>query len=194
MAACSRTGLPLAWEVETGRSQEALFVEGLLDAVRARGFGLETCALDKGYDMGPVHAACEARDCRPIISLRQTQGVKAGSHKPPRCEHGEWRFAGSDYKRKASKWRCPTGDCKPASRWVNADRLHPLIPRETLRWQKLYRGRAAVEREFGRLKHEWALLPLRVRGLERVKLHADLTILAKLSCALARARAVALAA
>jgi hypothetical protein len=105
-----------------------------------------------------------------------------------------WRFAGSDYTRKASKWRCPTGECKPASRWVKADRLHPLIPRETLRWQKLYRGRAAVEREFGRLKHEWALLPLRVRGLERVKLHADLTILAKLSCALARARAVALAA
>jgi hypothetical protein len=55
-------------------------------------------------------------------------------------------------------------------------------------------SRAAVEREFGRLKHEWALLPLRVRGLDRVRLHADLTILAKLSCALARARAVPLAA
>lgn len=51
-------------------------------------------------------------------------------------------------------------------------------------------ARAAVEREFGRLKNEWALLPLRVRGLERVQLHADLTILAKLSCTLARARAV----
>jgi hypothetical protein len=46
----------------------------------------------------------------------------------------------------------------------------------------------------GRLKNEWALLPLRVRGLERVQLHADLTILAKLSCALARARAAPLAA
>jgi hypothetical protein len=53
---------------------------------------------------------------------------------------------------------------------------------------------SAVEREFGRLKHEWALLPLRVRGLERARLHADLTILAKLSWALARARAVPLAA
>jgi hypothetical protein len=39
------------------------------------------------------------------------------------------------------------------------------------------------------LKHEWALLPLRVRGIERVRLHADLTILAKLGCALARERA-----
>ena len=55
--------------------------------------------------------------------------------------------------------------------------------------KSLYRGRAAVEREFGRLKNEWALLPLRVRGIERVRLHADLTILAKLTCTLARARA-----
>ena len=32
------------------------------------------------------------------------------------------------------------------------------------------------------------------RGIERVQLHADLTILAKLACALSRARAVPLAA
>jgi len=58
---------------------------------------------------------------------------------------------------------------------------------------------ASVPREVGvqqagRLKNEWALTPLRVRGIERVRLHVDLTILAKLSCALARARTVPLAA
>jgi len=37
-------------------------------------------------------------------------------------------------------------------------------------------------------------LPLRVRGIERVRLHADLTILTRLACALDRARAVPLAA
>ena len=46
----------------------------------------------------------------------------------------------------------------------------------------------------GRLKHEWSLLPIRVRGIEPVRLHADLTILAKLACALARARPRTLAA
>ena len=51
-----------------------------------------------------------------------------------------------------------------------------------------------LEREFGRLKNEWALSPLRVRGVERVALHADLTMLARLACALAKARAVPLAA
>ena len=79
-----------------------------------------------------------------------------------------------------------------ASVWIKASRIHPLIPRDSDRWRNLSSRRADVEREFGRLKHEWALLPLRVRGIERVKLHADLTILAKLACALARARAVPL--
>lgn len=62
-------------------------------------------------------------------------------------------------------------------------------PRDSTVAQAL-QGRASVEREFGRLKNEWAMLPLRVRGLDRVRLHADLTILAKLACALTRARAV----
>ena len=60
--------------------------------------------------------------------------------------------------------------------------------------RKLYRSRGAVEREFGRLKHEWALLPVRIRDLDRVRLHADLTVLAKLACRLASERALALAA
>lgn len=51
------------------------------------------------------------------------------------------------------------------------------------RWKALYKTRGAVEREFGRLKHEWAMLPLRVRSAAKVKLHVDLTILAKLCCA-----------
>jgi hypothetical protein len=32
--------------------------------------------------------------------------------------------------------------------------------------EKLYRLRGAVERENGRLKNEWVLLPLRVRRIE----------------------------
>ena len=149
--------------------------------------------MDKGYNPTAIYDACEERDVWPIIPLRQTTAVARGDAKPPCCEHGEWRFAGSDSKRGASKWRCPTGECKPASRWVKADRLHPLVPRETPRGRKLYKGRRSVEQGFGRLKQDWALAPLRVRALERVQLHADLTILAKLSSALAARRRVALA-
>ncbi len=193
-AVCTATGLPLAWTVETASAAETNFALGLIDAVCERGFAPTTAIMDKGYDNGPIHDGCMDRGVSPVTALRKTERVKRGEHKPPSCEHGEWKFAGADFKRKATKWRCPTGECKPASTWVAADRLHPLIPRETARSRKLYRSRGAVEREFGRLKHEWALLPLRVRGIARVRLHADLTILAKLSCALARARAVPLTA
>ncbi len=193
-AVCVVTGLPLAWTVETASAAKQHFALPLIDAARERGFKVRTAIMDKGYDNGPIHDGCMDRSIAPVTALRKTERVKRGEHKPPTCAHGEWTFAGADFKRKATKWRCPTGACKPASRWVKADRLHPLIPRETARSRKLYRSRSSVEREFGRLKHEWALLPLRVRGLDRVRLHADLTILAKLSCALAKARAVPLTA
>ena len=185
---CARTDLPVAWRVETAGSHESNYVAPLLDSARDRGFATETTALDMGYDNERVYGECEDRDSRPLIPLRETTAVKAGKAGPPTCNHGEWRFAGSNTRRGEAKWRCPAGECSPASRWIKADRLHPLVPRESKRWKSLYRGRASVEREFGRLKNEWALLPLRVRGVERVRLHADLTILAKLACALARAR------
>ena len=75
--------------------------------------------------------AAWTRGVCPVTPLRQTPAVKRGDHKPRCCEHGEWTFAGTDYKRQATKWRCPTGECKPKSTWVKADRLHPLIPRHT---------------------------------------------------------------
>jgi hypothetical protein len=68
------------------------------------------------------------------------------------------------------------------------------IPYGSDEWKRLYRGRAAVEREFGRLKNEYALTPLRTRGLARVRQHADLVMIARLGQALVRARAVPLAA
>jgi transposase, IS5 family len=194
MAVCSKTDLPLAWTVETAKANEVPTVAPLLDKLHTLGINPETCALDKGYDNARVYGECATRDIAPVIPLRQTPDVKAGKHAPPSCEHGEWTFAGADRKRGATKWRCPTGECKPASVWVKADRLHPLIPRETDRWKALYRRRASVERAFGRLKNEAALAPLRVRRIERVRLHADLTVMTQLARALNRARSVALAA
>jgi hypothetical protein len=152
----------------------------LLDGVTARGFRPEFAMFDKGYDGRFVYEGCAARGIRPIIPLRKnTRGEQPDE--APSCEHGDWTFAGSDAKRGASKWRCPTAECSPASVWVKANRVHPLVPRSTNRWRALYRQRGAVEREFGRLKHEWALLPLRVRCIERVRLHANLSILGRLA-------------
>ena len=66
--------------------------------------------------------------------------------------------------------------------------------RKSDEWRSLYRRRSAVECEFGRLKHQVGLAFLRVRGIERVRLHAELVMLGPLSLALAQARAVPVAA
>jgi DDE family transposase len=146
-AVCTKTGLPLAWQVETARSHESNYAAPLLDAVRARGFSPVTCAMDMGYDCNLVYDETRERGCVPIIP------------------------------QKKNRLAIP---------------LNP-IPHGTDEWKRLYRGRSAVEREFGRLKHHYALAMLRVRGVERVRLHADLTILGRLAPELARVRAVALA-
>jgi hypothetical protein len=139
-AVCAVTGLPLAWQVETGARNESLYVAPLLDAVRARGFAPETVAMDRGYDNNRVYAECHDRGIAPVIPLRK-------------------------------------------------GRIQPNTPikRGTDQWATLYRRRTSVEREFGRLKHQYGLAFLRVRGIERVRLHADLTMLARLALALSRA-------
>ncbi len=116
-AVCTATGLSLAWTLETAKDAEQTFALGLIDAARERGFNVATAIMDRGYDNGPIHDGCMDRDVSPVVALRETERVKRGEHKPPSCEHGEWTFAGADYKRRATKWRCPTGECQPASTW-----------------------------------------------------------------------------
>jgi len=157
-AVCTRTGLPLAWQIETAKRNDSLYAAPLLDALHARGIKPETAAMDKGYDASRVYVEVEERGCEPVIPFRGMKGKQ------------------------------------PVLPIAVGGRLLPRIPRHTQRFRDLYRGRAAVEREFGRLKHDYGLAPLRVRGLERVRLHADLSILARLALALSRTRAVALAA
>ncbi|MGN6257117.1 MAG: transposase [Solirubrobacterales bacterium] len=189
LAADTATDLPLAWRITTASANEKSKAAGLLDQARERGFEASTAAMDKGYDAGYVYEEFEARNCRPVIPLSMTKKqAEKGRHLPHKCKHGEWVYKGTDYKRKAAKWRCPTGECEVSHRWVPASRHQTLIPRTTDRWLKLKRGRSAVEREFGRLKDYYGMRTIRVRGIEKVRLHVELSILAKLSSALARAR------
>ncbi len=160
LAACTRTGLPLAWSIETARRNESLYTLPLLNALRARGYRAATCAMDKRYDNDRVYGECDDLGCRLIIPLKDDAQARQLTPAIP-----------------------PDGS-----------RMAPFVPRGSRRFRDLYSRRVAVEREFGRLKHDYGLAPLRVRGLERVRLHADLTMLARLTQALSRARAVPLAA
>lgn len=143
----AQSGLPLSWIVATARDAEVPVVPALLDKLAGYGIRPSIAIADRGYDAAAYYDGCEARGIRPVVPLRETPHVKAGKAAPPKCEHGAWTFAGSDAKRGAAKYRCPSGECSPASVWIKADRLHTLIPRETDRWKTLYRtrrGRATI--------------------------------------------------
>jgi Transposase DDE domain len=156
---CTATGLPVTWQVASARRHESTFVAPLIDAAHARGFQIETCAMDKGYDASRVYAECEARDVLPVIPLKGVKGKQ------------------------------------PVLPIAMGGRLLPMIPRHSQRFRDLYHRRGQAEALFGSLKSYWGLTPIRVRGLGKVALHADLTILAKLATTLLRDReAVALVA
>jgi hypothetical protein len=182
------TELPLAWAVRPANEHDNPQLESLLDALDARGFRPDSVVLDKGYDYDSTHELCMDRGALPIIALRMTRDVARDPYSAPDCVHGSWTFGGAERKRKRTQWRCPTGECRPKTRWFRASRRRPLVPRRSKRWIELYRGRGAIEREFGRLKNELGLTPLRARGLPRVALHTDLCIFGRLCQALLRAR------
>ena len=108
--------------------------------------------------------------------LRQTTAVKRGEHGAPPASTG------------AGRSREPTSSgtrASGAARLARASRSRsgqgrPPLPARPARLPALARPPSApcsVEREFRRLKHEYGLTPLRVRGFARVELHADVTML-----------------
>ena len=143
------TELPLAWTVRAANEPEQEEVAGLLDALAGRGFTARTAIMDKGYDGQPMHDECESRGIRPVIALKETPAVKAGKHKPPSCEHGEWTFAGSDAKRGATKWRCPSRECQPAS---SLGQGRPAAPADPVRDRAVEGSLPAAHRRRARLR------------------------------------------
>jgi hypothetical protein len=180
----------MAWTVETAKAAETTFALGLLDAVSERVFAVATAIMDKGYDNGPIHDGCMDRNISPVTPLRKTPSVvrvdpsrasastASGRSREPTTS-GRQRSGGAQ-PASASRSRC-------GSRQTGCTRSSRVTPRGRARSTR------AVERlsgSSGRLKHEWSLLPLRVGGRDRVRLHAELMILAKLGCALAKTRVV----
>ena len=186
---CAITGLPLAWTVETARDAETTFALPLIDASNARGFAVKTAIMDKVYDNEPIHTGAWIAGSFRSRHFARLPLSSVATASCPRASTGSGPSRAPTSSARLRSGDAPRASARPASLWVKTDRLHPRFPRTTERSRKLYCSRGAVEREFRRVKREWAMLPLRVRGLDRVRLHADLTLLARLTIALARARA-----
>jgi transposase len=190
---CCELEFPVGWVTRTAKDAEQKQTEPLLEQIDERGFDPRLFIFDKGYDAAYIYDLIHGRKARVVIPLKDSDEER-DAHAVPECTHygktRRWVYAGTDLKRGATKWRCPRGKCKPKSVWIPLDRFHPAIPRGNARSRKTYKQRAAVERFWSRLKDEWGLISgLRVRRIERVAQHVDLTITVYLAFGLARLRA-----
>jgi len=60
-------------------------------------------------------------------------------------------------------------------------RHHPPVPRESKKWQRLYRMRSAIERVNSRLKEFLGLRRITVRGIVKVTVRSVLSLLVMLA-------------
>jgi hypothetical protein len=117
----------------------------------------------EGYAIERVYGECAERGVSPVVPLRETPAVKRGAHNAPCCENGEWRFAGATRSRlQAAGNQVALPDGRVQARF-GLDRGRQAASADSARDAALARSlqapRRGREREFGRLKNEWALAP-----------------------------------
>lgn len=169
----------------------------------------EVVITDKGYDSQDnnkfVYKECKAA---PIIPIREWEKEQlpdiCNAKGTPLCSCGlEMVYWGRDGK--YLKYRCPhvlcKGECKSRFRCtsspygyvlklpIEADvRRHPPIPRESLKWQRFYRMRTAIERVNSRVKDLLGLNKITVRGLAKVTVRAAFSLLVMLAAGVSMAQ------
>ena len=75
LVVCTRTDLPLGWEVRTGKEADMRIVEPLLKQLAERGVKPVSVAMDKGYDYRAVYQACEAHGVLAVVAARKNSGT-----------------------------------------------------------------------------------------------------------------------
>jgi hypothetical protein len=169
----------------------------------------EAVIADKGYDSQDnnefIFAGCQAV---PIIPIREVEGMQmpdiCNAKGTPLCSCGmEMTYWGRDGN--YLKYRCPEAagkePCKSRFKCTASPygyvlklpiadnpRRHPPVPRESKKWQRLYRLRTAVERVNSRVKELLGLATITVRGIGKVTVRSLLSLMIMLAAAVGMAR------
>ena len=105
-----------------------------------------------------MHRTTTGSDVPPDHAATAHPRRHGGADGPPTCEHGRWQFAGVRLQAQGVRVALPHQRVQAR---VPVDQSKPpphLIPRDSDRWRKLYRGRAAVDASSAGWKHEWSPL------------------------------------
>jgi len=209
----ARYEVPIAAILTTGKEADTTQLKPLLekrDALLPEAT-LELCVGDAGYDSKSNILGITERGAIPIIPFnpgneKEPPGI-TNTLGTPLCPIGlPMLFWGRDGH--YLKYRCPQKsgllcclvEHKGISRCSPSDyglvvklnmredpRRYVPVPRETKKWERLYKLRTGVERVNSRLKENLILDELRVRGKKKVKTRVGLNLLVMLAIAVAMA-------
>ena len=200
---CATYGIPIMVIVKPAKAHESTQMLPLLRIGRNEldNFKPRFILADGAYDSKEIYRAIvEEFKAVPIIPLNPRRVTKQDGL--ARCPAGiPWVFQGYDKKQKALKYRCPLDCYEQGCLWsrrcsgsecvrvakvpLREDyRKHIQVPRHTKQWKELYNMRTAVERAFAMSKGFRALENPHVRGIEKVRLHCLLSMIAMQAWAL----------
>ncbi len=192
-------------EADTSQ-MKALLAKAVPEKSKAR---LEAVITDKGYDSQDNNRLVFLEyKAAPIIPIREREDAQlpdiCNAKGTPTCSCGlEMAYWGRDGN--YLKYRCPeaAGKGKCQSRFKCTDspygyvlklpimqdpRRHPPVPRETKKWERLYRLRTSVERVNSRVKELLGLGQITVRGIAKVTARSLLSLLVMLAAAVGMAQ------
>lgn len=199
-------GIPLAHEIRPANDNDSPTLPCLVDKALASHPGLKPryLAADKGYDALTNYRHLDQRCIIPVIPLRNTdkEGLYDQLGRPLCFGNQPMEYIRTDPE--GHLFRCPQEGCRLKDKvgmtlycdiehheTLEGDALRKVgrLPRTTLRWKRLYRQRTSVERAFRSLKHSRLLTQNRFRGLDKVRLHTSLSLMAYCATMLARVEA-----
>ena len=203
--------LPLAFILTPANEADTTYLKPLLQkaGVDREKMRPEAVITDKGYD-SQENNTYVYKDCKatPIIPIRERKDIQlpdiCNARGTPLCSCGlamvYWGRDGNYLK-----YRCPyvlgKAECKSRFRCSSSPygyvlklpiteniRRHPPVPRESKKWERLYKMRTAVERVNSRVKDILGLNNITVRGIAKVTLRSALSLLVMLAAAVNMAK------
>jgi transposase len=204
--------LPLAFVLTPANEADTTHMKPLLQKAgldKKAKTNLEAVITDKGYD-SQENNTFVYKDCKaaPIIPVRERKDAQladiCNAKGTPLCSCGlamvYWGRDGNYLK-----YRCPhalgKAECKSRFKCTSSPygyvlklpiaadvRRHPPVPRESKKFQRLYKMRTAVERVNSRLKDLLGLNQITVRGIAKVTVRSALSLLVMLAAAVSMAK------
>lgn len=203
--------LPIAFVLTPANEADTTHMKPLIEkaGLNKKKTNLEAVITDKGYD-SQENNTLVYKDCKaaPIIPIRERKDMQlpdvCNAKGTPLCSCGlamvYWGRDGNYLK-----YRCPhvlgKGECKSRFRCTSSPygyvlklpiaedvRRHPPVPRESKKFQRLYKMRTAVERVNSRVKGLLGMNRITVRGIAKVTVRSALSLLIMLAAAVSMAQ------